>query len=72
MCGISGIIGPKATKTNIGLMTDAMIHLGNNNISHFIDKIILYIKSNPKMYVNIYTLNDWEKPEEIISNQIKC
>ncbi|GGE10608.1 asparagine synthase (glutamine-hydrolyzing) [Psychroflexus salis] len=38
MCGISGIIGPKATKTNISLMTDAIIHRGSDNISHFIDE----------------------------------
>ncbi|MCH8535872.1 MAG: asparagine synthase (glutamine-hydrolyzing) [Flavobacteriaceae bacterium] len=38
MCGISGIIGPKATRKNIHLMTEAMLHRGNDNIGHFVDE----------------------------------
>ncbi|SHE87964.1 asparagine synthase (glutamine-hydrolysing) [Psychroflexus salarius] len=35
MCGISGIIGPKATKLNIRKMTEIMHHRGHDSIQHF-------------------------------------
>ncbi|QSS96406.1 asparagine synthase (glutamine-hydrolyzing) [Psychroflexus sp. ALD_RP9] len=35
MCGISGILGPKATKLNISKMTEIMHHRGHDSIQHF-------------------------------------
>lgn len=38
MCGIYGIIGQKAIKENIKMMTDSQFHRGHDNISYFLEK----------------------------------